>query len=92
MATPKLRTKQQLPEGPFVLVAPHRTWLDPRFSSTGFVAASFFIYGQRVELFKNPLMRWLLVKVGAFPVDRAHPGPSAIKVPVRALKTNTKRS
>ncbi len=42
------------------------------------------------ELFKNPLLRWLLVKVGAFPVDRAHPGPSAIKVPVRALKQEGK--
>lgn len=83
------QNKQQLPEGPFVLVAPHRTWLDPVFLAL----ASWphhFSFMAKSELFKNPLMRWLLVKVGAFPVDRAHPGPSAIKVPVRALKDEHK--
>ncbi|HAJ53756.1 MAG TPA: 1-acyl-sn-glycerol-3-phosphate acyltransferase, partial [Lactobacillus sp.] len=50
----------------------------------------YFSFMAKSELFKNPLLRWLLVKVGAFPVDRAHPGPSAIKVPVRALKQENK--
>ncbi|ONG00418.1 1-acyl-sn-glycerol-3-phosphate acyltransferase, partial [Lacticaseibacillus rhamnosus] len=81
--------KQELPDGPFVLVAPHRSWLDPVFLALA-AWPHHFSFMAKSELFKNPLLRWLLVKVGAFPVDRAHPGPSAIKVPVRALKQEGK--
>jgi 1-acyl-sn-glycerol-3-phosphate acyltransferase len=38
------------------------------------------------ELFKNPILKWILDHANAFPVDRDHPGPSAIKKPVRILK------
>lgn len=38
------------------------------------------------ELFKNPILRWILVHANAFPVDRENPGPSVIKKPVKFLK------
>ncbi|MSE22691.1 1-acyl-sn-glycerol-3-phosphate acyltransferase, partial [Lactobacillus parabuchneri] len=38
------------------------------------------------ELFKNPILRWVLLHANAFSVDRDNPGPSAIKKPVRILR------
>lgn len=38
------------------------------------------------ELFKNPILRFILKHANAFPVDRDNPGPSAIKTPVKTLK------
>ncbi len=38
------------------------------------------------ELFKNPILRWILLHANAFSVDRDNPGPSAIKKPVRILR------
>lgn len=38
------------------------------------------------ELFKNPILRWILLHANAFAVDRKNPGPSVIKTPVRNLR------
>ena len=38
------------------------------------------------ELFKNPVLRFILNHAHAFPVDRKNPGPSALKVPVKGLR------
>ncbi len=38
------------------------------------------------ELFKNPILRFILKHANAFPVDRKNPGPSVIKTPVKLLK------
>lgn len=40
----------------------------------------------KIELFKNPILRYILKHANAFPVNRDNPGPSAIKTPVRLLK------
>jgi 1-acyl-sn-glycerol-3-phosphate acyltransferase len=39
------------------------------------------------ELFKNPVIRFILNHANAFPVNRQNPGPSAIKTPVKALRS-----
>lgn len=77
--------KEVLPDGPYVLVGPHRTWWDPIYFA---VAASPRKFGfmAKQELFHNPILRWILVHANAFGVDRAHPGPSVIKTPVKMLK------
>lgn len=74
-----------LPDGPYVLVGPHRTWFDPVY----FAMAAYprkFSFMAKEELFQNPIFRWLLKHVNGFPVNRDHPGPSAIKTPVRILR------
>ena len=38
------------------------------------------------ELFKNPILKFILTHANAFPVDRENPGPSAIKTPVKWLR------
>jgi 1-acyl-sn-glycerol-3-phosphate acyltransferase len=77
--------KENIPEGTYVLVAPHRTWWEPvLFAVAG--SPMEFSFMAKAELFHNPIIRWILTHAHAFPVDRAHPGPSAIKTPVTNLK------
>lgn len=77
--------REDLPDGPYVLVGPHRTWFDPVYFA---LAASprKFSFMAKEELFQNPIFRWLLYHVNGFSVNRDHPGPSAIKTPVRFLR------
>ena len=76
---------EALPEGNYVLVGPHRTWWDPIMFG---LAASprKFTFMAKEETFHNPIIRWILVHANAFPVNRAKPGPSAIKTPVKILR------
>lgn len=69
----------------YILVAPHRTWIDPVYLA---IAASPkpFTFMAKKELFENPILSWIIRHANAFPVDRANPGPSAIKTPVKILK------
>lgn len=77
--------KDRLPKGNYVLVAPHRTWWEPILFA---LAASpmEFMFMAKKELFKNPILRFILDHAHAFSVDRQNPGPSAIKIPVKGLR------
>lgn len=78
--------KERLPkEEAYILVGPHRTWFDPiYFALAG--TPTIFSFMAKQELFKNPILRWILIHANAFPVDRENPGPSVIKKPVKFLK------
>ncbi len=81
----KLLGTDKLPKGNYILVGPHRTWWEPIF----FALAGWphrFSFMAKKELFKNPILKWILIHANAFSVDRDHPGPSAIKTPVQNLK------
>ncbi|MGX7195739.1 lysophospholipid acyltransferase family protein [Enterococcus olivae] len=69
----------------YILVAPHRTWWDPLYLAVG-ARPKKFAFMAKEELFKNPVLRFILTKANAFPVKRDKPGPSAIKTPVKILK------
>ncbi|WEV45173.1 1-acyl-sn-glycerol-3-phosphate acyltransferase [Streptococcaceae bacterium ESL0687] len=73
----------------YILVAPHRSLWDPVYLAYA-TRPKQFIFMAKKELFKNKLFAWWIKKCGAFPVDRANPGPSAIKIPVKALKESDK--
>ena len=77
--------KDRIPKGNYILVAPHRTWWEPILFA---LAASpmEFMFMAKKELFKNPILRFILVHAHAFSVDRDNPGPSAIKIPVKGLR------
>lgn len=85
----KVVGKENLPDKPFILVAPHRTWWEPIFFAL-VISPREATFMAKKELFKNPILRFILVHAHAFPVDRAHPGPSVIKTPVKALKKEDK--
>lgn len=82
----EIQNKEALPKDEnYILVAPHRTWWDPLYMA---VAASpkKFAFMAKEELFKNAFLRFILTNCNAFSVNRAKPGPSAIKTPVKILK------
>jgi 1-acyl-sn-glycerol-3-phosphate acyltransferase len=82
---PQIEHKDRLPEGNYIIVAPHRTWLDPVLLALA-VYPKKFTFMAKEELFKGRFANWFLRKLGAFPVNRKNPGPSAIKTPVKLLK------
>lgn len=79
--------KDRIPAGNYILVAPHRTWWEPILFA---LAASpmEFMFMAKIELFKNPFLRFILKHAHAFPVDRKNPGPSVLKIPVKGLKNS----
>lgn len=86
----KVHGKKNLPNNDtYVLIAPHRSWLDPVFIAIASRPRQFVVMAKK-ELFNIPVFGWLIRKFGAFPVDRQKPGPSAIKIPVKALKETDK--
>ena len=82
---PDVHNSERLPEGSYVLVAPHRTWFDPVLYALAAYPQRFSFMAKK-ELFQNRFLSWLITKLNAFPVDRQNPGPSAIKTPVKILK------
>ncbi|MGC6769928.1 lysophospholipid acyltransferase family protein [Enterococcus sp. LJL128] len=78
--------KDRLPENQnYILVAPHRTWWEPLHLAVAGSPKKFSFMAKK-ELFKNPILSFILKHANAFPVDREKPGPSAIKTPIKTLK------
>ncbi|BDZ31063.1 1-acyl-sn-glycerol-3-phosphate acyltransferase [Lactiplantibacillus sp. WILCCON 0030] len=82
---PHYQGREKLPQGAYILVGPHRTWFDPLLYALAGSPMQFSFMAKE-ELFKNPVLRFILLHANAFPVDRKHPGPSAIKTPVKFLR------
>ncbi len=72
----KVEGKEYIPNKGYILVANHRTNFDPLFVVTGIHAQVCFM--AKVELFRNPLLGWLLKHLGAFPVERGKGDTGAI--------------
>lgn len=81
----KIYNKENIPDGNYIIVAPHRTWMDPVLIALAIYPKKFSFMAKK-ELFKNPIASFFLKKLNAFPVDRKNPGPSAIKKPVQILR------
>ncbi|WP_076462132.1 lysophospholipid acyltransferase family protein [Limosilactobacillus caccae] len=81
----KIYNRENIPSGNYIIVAPHRTWMDPVLLALA-VWPKKFSFMAKKELFKNPLANKFLRALNAYPVDRKNPGPSAIKKPVTLLK------
>nr|WP_276520534.1 1-acyl-sn-glycerol-3-phosphate acyltransferase [Apilactobacillus ozensis] len=79
-----IKNKEKIPEGNYILVAPHRTWFDPLYFALA-ASPKKFAFMAKKELFKNPILRFILVHAHVISVDRENPGPSVIKEPVKAL-------
>lgn len=72
----------------YILVAPHRTWWDSIYLAIG-ASPKKFAFMVKEELFKIPVLRFILTRVNAFPVNRLNPKPSAIKIPIKVLRSTT---
>ena len=72
-----------------MIVAPHRSWLDPVLIAIAVYPKSLVLMAKQ-ELFKPKPFAWFIRQLGAFPVNREKPGPSAIKHPVTQIKEHKK--
>jgi glycerol-3-phosphate dehydrogenase (NAD(P)+) len=59
-----------LPDGPMIIAANHRSFLDPFVIGTILRRPVYFVAKQ--ELFRKPLTAWFLNSLGAFPIDRGN--------------------
>ncbi|HVS29121.1 MAG TPA: lysophospholipid acyltransferase family protein [Solirubrobacteraceae bacterium] len=64
-------------EGPLILAANHRSFLDPFVIATLLRRPIYFV--AKEELFRNRLQGWLLNALGAFPVQRGRSDEEMIK-------------
>jgi len=79
--------RENIPEGSnFIIAANHLSTLDPPLVCA--VMNKGVAYMAKIELFKNPFMRWWLNWLGAFAVDREHVSVSTMKTVKAIKKTN----
>lgn len=78
------KNEPKLAEGPYLVCANHISFLDPvyicavlRRQQPRFMA--------KAELFKNPVLAWLLKSLGAYPVERGGADAGVLKKSIRML-------
>lgn len=77
--------KENLPKGEnFIMASNHKSNLDPFLVGLGLDVQLAFI--AKDSLFKNPIIRWMLVHVNAYPIDRSGNPRKAISQTVEVLK------
>jgi len=76
---------ENVPKDEGALICPnHYTWADPVL--VAIVTPRPIRFMAKYETFKNPFLRFLLNKLGAFPVRRGEPDLNAIKTSLKLLK------
>jgi glycerol-3-phosphate dehydrogenase (NAD(P)+) len=68
--------------GPLIIASNHRSFMDPFVIGMMLRRPTYFV--AKSELFRNPVVAWLLNALGAFPVDRGH-GDRDAMVTARAI-------
>ncbi|PFW97862.1 1-acyl-sn-glycerol-3-phosphate acyltransferase [Bacillus pseudomycoides] len=82
----EVQGKEKLPEGgPYVIACTHTSFMDVLMLAAGMYPTEIY-YMAKKELFESKFTNWFFKNVNAFPVDRANPGPSTLKIPSRLLK------
>ncbi|PFD97608.1 1-acyl-sn-glycerol-3-phosphate acyltransferase [Bacillus cereus] len=82
----EIQGKEKLPEGgPYVVACTHTSFMDVLMLAAGMYPTEIH-YMAKKELFESKFTNWFFKNVNAFPVDRANPGPSTLKIPSRLLK------
>ncbi|MCX7904751.1 MAG: 1-acyl-sn-glycerol-3-phosphate acyltransferase [Caloramator sp.] len=76
---------ENIPQDEGALICPnHYTWADPVL--VAIVTPRPIRFMAKYEAFSNPISRYLLKKLGAFPVRRGEPDLNAIKTALKLLK------
>jgi 1-acyl-sn-glycerol-3-phosphate acyltransferase len=80
----KVIGRENVPKsGSVILASNHVSYLDPILIGVSVSRRLNFL--AKEELFKNPLLSWLLKKLQAFPVSRKQVGPSTVKNALRLV-------
>ncbi|MBR5479830.1 MAG: 1-acyl-sn-glycerol-3-phosphate acyltransferase [Clostridia bacterium] len=86
----KIVGKENIPEGAAVVCVNHTSMIDPIFVAVAFGIKEKFGFMSKKELFENPLLRWLLSSLGAFPVDRGAADIATIRSSISTLRDGKK--
>jgi 1-acyl-sn-glycerol-3-phosphate acyltransferase len=70
--------------GPLIVAANHRSYLDPPLLGTWFPRTIHFM--AKTELFALPVIGWLIARLNAFPVDRSRADLGSIRRALQLLK------
>ncbi|WP_282023344.1 lysophospholipid acyltransferase family protein [Priestia flexa] len=82
----KTVNKEKLPQNdPFIVVCTHKSWIDVVCLGIALYPIPIHFMAKK-ELFNKVLIKNILTKLNAFPVDRSNPGPSVLKTPLQLLK------
>lgn len=81
----RVKGKENIPkEGSFLLCANHRSNMDPVMIAAGCHRQLTFM--AKEELFKVPVLGWLIKKFGAFPIKRGKGDAAAVMATLKILK------
>jgi glycerol-3-phosphate dehydrogenase (NAD(P)+) len=75
--------REHIPDGGVVLAANHRSFLDP--FAIGYCLPRPVYFMAKQELFKNPILAWLLNCMGAFPIRRGESDEESMATSLRLL-------
>src|SRR5215207_9538259 len=76
--------REHIPSGGVILAANHRSFLDPFAIGCCNPRPIYFVAKQ--ELFRNPLLGWMLNCLGAFPVRRGESDDESVKTSLALLE------
>ncbi len=78
---------ENVPEGGALLCANHASGWDPILIALALPNDSALAFMAKEELFRNSLLRWLLKKLGGFPVNRGGNDLAAMKTALKTLSS-----
>lgn len=78
---------ENVPEGGALLCANHASAWDPILIALALPNDSSLAFMAKEELFRNGILRWLLKKLGGFPVNRGGNDLAAMKTALKALSS-----
>jgi 1-acyl-sn-glycerol-3-phosphate acyltransferase len=82
--------RENIPEGAAIICANHSSYSDPFFAAFAFGKKRMLHFMGKAELFKNPIVKWVLEHCGAFAVNRGENDLGAIKTAMKYLKSGEK--
>jgi len=82
--------RESIPDGGAVVCANHSSFIDPILVALAFGKKHFLHFMAKAELFKVPVLNWIMRKAGAFGVNRGSNDISAVRTAMRYLKAGEK--
>lgn len=82
--------RENIPEGPVVVCGNHTSLTDPFFMAIAMGRHRLPVFMSKIELFRIPVVGFVLRRIKAIPVDRGASDLSAIKTAITELKAGNK--
>ncbi|HIW16439.1 MAG TPA: 1-acyl-sn-glycerol-3-phosphate acyltransferase [Firmicutes bacterium] len=86
----RLKGRAALPDGGAIICANHSSNMDPVILAIIFGPRNYMTFMAKIELFRIPVLGWLIKKLGAIPVDRGSSDIEALRRSINVLKEGHK--